>query len=77
MTLTPEVFVAGRPCIEEIEGYRDELRARGIEVEAGGWEALLAYERRLMQGLEMPRESKLARTWIYQWKRKPRKGRTP
>ena len=66
-----QVFIATRPCIEEIKGWLLGRKIQGLPVTDEVLAPVEAYEERLMSGKEVPAPSKLEREWVYQQGRKP------
>lgn len=66
-------FVAGRPCLEEIEGFRMGRRVAGEPITQDEDRALLEWERDLRSGRVVPAESVLTRRFIYQRGTAPRR----
>ena len=75
--MTPARFVMGRPCLDEVEGYKQGLKWQGISYPAEEMEHLLRWERRLREGKDLPtRRNDPEQTWAYQTKRKPVRRKT-
>ena len=79
-----EKFLAGMPCLEEVDGYILGLKIQIKNPDAlGGYKPqyetlsndvlgqIEAYRRRLLQGKETPAPTALDRKWVYQQGRKP------
>jgi hypothetical protein len=74
-------FIAGRPCLEEIEGYLLGLRTQhklgmdAPEIDADIIGPIEKYKALLLAGKETPYPSEMPREWEYRKGRKPQRKR--
>lgn len=81
--MTPDDFINGSPCLEEIDGYMFGLRwqidnaerlkipAQFDEITSDILKPIEDYRRKLLKGEVVPAATKLPRRWKYAHRRKP------